>query len=78
MNYKKILHGEAISLGMVFASALSVEKASLTIDEFNLIVNTLEKFCLPIQIPSKLKTTKIMKHMDFDKKRKMGRLISCF
>ena len=74
MDYKKILHGEAISLGMVFASALSVEKTSLTIDEFNLIVNTLEKFCLPIQIPSKLKTTKIMQHMDFDKKKKDGKI----
>lgn len=72
-NYKGILHGEAISIGMLFASAISVEKSALTIDEFNLIEDTLRNFRLPISIPRSIKTTKIIQHMAFDKKNKDGK-----
>ena len=73
-NYKGILHGEAISIGMVFAAAISVEKKSLSLADFNLIEDTLMSFGLPITIPRVIKTTKIVEHMDFDKKRKMGKI----
>ena len=72
-NYKGILHGEAVSIGMIFASAASVENAGLDINEFNLIEDTLKKLGLPISIPKDIKTTKIMSHLAFDKKKKDGK-----
>ena len=59
---------------MVFAAAISVEKKSLSLADFNLIEDTLMSFGLPITIPRVIKTTKIVEHMDFDKKRKMGKI----
>ena len=73
MKYKGILHGEAISIGMVFAAAISVEQNSLEIAEYNLLENTLKNMGLPIGIPTNLKTQMIMKHIAFDKKKKNGK-----
>ena len=72
-NYKGMLHGEAISIGMTFASFISAEKNTLPIEEFNLIENTLIKFRLPVSIPRNISCAKIIKHMDFDKKKKQGK-----
>ena len=73
MNYKGILHGEAISIGMNFAAAMSVENSSLEIADFNMLENTLLKLGLPIHIPSSISKRIIMKHMSFDKKKKNGK-----
>ena len=73
MNYKNILHGHAVSIGMIFATMLSVDKGALNIDELNLIESTIKKLGLPINIPSKISTSKIIKHMSFDKKNKGGK-----
>ncbi len=73
MNYKNILHGHAISIGMLFATMLSVDKSTLNIDEFNLIESTIKKLKLPISIPNKISTSKIIKYMSFDKKKKKGK-----
>tara|TARA_B100001996_G_scaffold153071_1_gene116476 strand:- start:2350 stop:3426 length:1077 start_codon:yes stop_codon:yes gene_type:complete len=73
MSYKNILHGHAVSIGMLFATMLSVDKSTLNIDEFNLIESTIRKLKLPISIPRKISTSKIMSHMSFDKKRKQGK-----
>ena len=73
MNYRNILHGEAISIGMLFASMLSVEKNKLDIKDFNLIEDTLEKLNLPTQIPKQIKTKNIIKHIKFDKKKQGDR-----
>ena len=73
MSYKGILHGEAVSIGMIFAAAISVEKSSLEIDEFNLLENTLLELGLPIHIPVSISNKSIMKHMSFDKKKKNGK-----
>ena len=54
MSYKGILHGEAIGIGMVFASAISVEKSTLTINDFNLIEETIRNLKLPVCFPSKI------------------------
>lgn len=72
-NYKGMLHGEAVGIGMVFASAISVEKSTLTIDDFNLIAETIQNLKLPVNIPAKIRTRDIMKHLSFDKKRKSGK-----
>ncbi|MBT3548990.1 MAG: 3-dehydroquinate synthase [Gammaproteobacteria bacterium] len=74
LNYKGISHGEAVSIGMLFASAISVEKNGLNIDEFNLIENTLTNFLLPITIPSPVTAANIVKHMKYDKKNRQGKI----
>ena len=73
MNCRNILHGQAISIGMLFASMLSVEKNMLNINDFNLIEDTLEKLNLPIEIPKRIKTRDIIKHIKFDKKKQDNR-----
>ncbi|MEC7833116.1 MAG: 3-dehydroquinate synthase [Pseudomonadota bacterium] len=72
-NYKGILHGEAISIGMVFAAAISVEKSTLTISDFNLITETIQNLNLPISLPKKVSINKIINHLNFDKKKKQGK-----
>ena len=74
LNYKGISHGEAVSIGMLFASAISVEKSDLKIDEFNLIENTLANFSLPVRIPSSIACAKILKNMMYDKKNRQGKI----
>ena len=74
LNYKGISHGEAVSIGMLFASAISVEKSDLKIDEFNLIENTLANFSLPTRIPSSITCTKILQNMTYDKKNRQGKI----
>ena len=73
MKYKGVLHGEAVSIGMNFASAISVEQSSLEISEYNLLEDTLLKLGLPVHIPSSISNKNIMKHMSFDKKKKNGK-----
>ena len=73
MEYKGILHGEAVSIGMNFAAAISVEKSSLEIAEYNLLETTLSRLGLPTQIPSSISNKNIMMHMSFDKKKKNGK-----
>ena len=74
LNYKGISHGEAVSIGMLFASAISVEKSDLKIDEFNLIENTLANFSLPVRIPPSITCAKILQNMTYDKKNKQGKI----
>ena len=69
MSYKNILHGQAISIGMLFASMISVDKNNLSIKDFNLILLTLEKLGLPCTVPKNIRTKSLMKHMSFDKKK---------
>ena len=73
MKYKGILHGEAVSIGMNFAAAISVEQSTLEIMEYNLLEDTLLKLGLPIHVPSSISDKSIMKHMSFDKKKKNGK-----
>ena len=72
-NYKGILHGEAVSIGMVFAASMSVDINKLSIEEFNLLESTLRKLNLPTKVPKKLKSSQLKKHIAFDKKKKNGK-----
>src|SRR5438477_11131603 len=51
-DYKKFLHGEAISLGIVAACDVSVKKAGLQRDQLNAIVALLRQFDLLTHLPS--------------------------
>ena len=67
-DYKKFLHGEAISLGMVAACDVSVKKAGLPPDQRNAIADLLRRFDLPTQLPKDFPREKIFGALRFDKK----------
>jgi 3-dehydroquinate synthase len=62
-----ISHGQAVSIGMVFASQLSVEKGMLTPDEYHRIISLLSALNLPVSI--KTNTNNIFEALQKDKKR---------
>jgi shikimate kinase/3-dehydroquinate synthase len=55
-NYQEYLHGEAISIGMVYAARLSVKLGRLSPDEAKRIERLLESFGLPVELPDRLKS----------------------
>jgi len=67
-SYRKFFHGEAISLGMVAACAISIKKAGLPPDQRDAIVDLLRRFDLPTQLPAKFPRKKIFEGLQFDKK----------
>jgi len=67
-NYRKFLHGEAVSLGIVAASSISVKKAGLSADQRAAIVDLLERFGLPTRLPPTFPRKKILDTVNFDKK----------
>jgi 3-dehydroquinate synthase len=73
-NYRKFLHGEAISLGIVAACAISVKRAGLPADQRTAIVDLLERFGLPTRLPPKFPRQKILDAVKFDKKFQSGEI----
>ena len=72
-NYKGILHGEAISVGMNIASAISADQGYLTHDEYCNIEDMLLNMQMPTMIPKKITSASIMKHIGHDKKKISGK-----
>src|SRR5436853_3908272 len=50
-DYREFLHGEALSLGIVAACAISIRKAGLSPDQRDAIVDLLRQFELPTRLP---------------------------
>jgi 3-dehydroquinate synthase len=73
-NYRKFLHGEAVSLGIVAACAISMKKAGLPADQRAAIVDLLERFGLPTRLPPKFPRKKILDAAKFDKKFEDGKI----
>ena len=73
-NYRKFLHGEAVSLGIVAACAISVKRAGLPTDQVATIVDLLERFGFPTRLPPKFPRKKILDALKFDKKFETGKL----
>ncbi len=67
-GYHQFLHGEALSLGIVAACAISTKKVGLSADQRDAIVDLLGKFKLPIKLPKNFPRQKIVEAMKFDKK----------
>jgi 3-dehydroquinate synthase len=67
-DYRKFLHGEAVSLGIVAACAISIKKAELSPGQRDAIVDLLRQFNLPTQLPKTFPREKIIKTLKFDKK----------
>jgi 3-dehydroquinate synthase len=73
-NYRKFLHGEAVSLGIVAACAISMKKAGLPADQRAAIVDLLGLFGLPTRVPSNFPRKKILDALKFDKKFEGGKI----
>ncbi|MEX2416209.1 MAG: 3-dehydroquinate synthase [Paenibacillaceae bacterium] len=73
-GYNKLLHGEAISIGMVGAAKLAVRLGSpeiVYIETKRLLTN----LGLPVRLPEHLDTDEIMSAMMHDKKFKEGQMV---
>jgi 3-dehydroquinate synthase len=73
-NYRKFLHGEAVSLGIVAACAISMKRAGLAADQCDAIVDLLRGFGLPTRLPSNFPRKKIFDAIKFDKKFEGGKV----
>jgi 3-dehydroquinate synthase len=73
-NYRKFLHGDAVSLGIVAACAISMKKAGLPPDQCAAIVDLLGQFGLPTRLPSNFSRQRILDAVKFDKKFEGGKV----
>jgi len=73
-GYGKLLHGEAISLGLVAACRLSVKKAGLDPAEGERVKSLLEQFRLPVMLPEEIPTEAILASLKADKKFEEGEI----
>ena len=74
VDYHGIVHGEAVSLGMVAAAEISMKKVCLPKTERERIVDLLGKFGLPTQLPKDFPRAKIFDALKFDKKFARGEI----
>lgn len=73
-GYNELLHGEAISIGMVGAARLAV-MLGYPESIYTETKSLLEKFALPIRMPRHFDTDAVMAAMMHDKKFKEGRMV---
>jgi 3-dehydroquinate synthetase len=73
-GYRNLLHGEAVSLGIVAASAISVNKAGLPRDQRDAIIELLQRFDLPTHLPPNFPREKILGALPHDKKFEGGKI----
>lgn len=71
-GYGRYLHGEAISLGLIAALALSCQKAGLTPREAEKVTKALKAFDLPVQLPDDIATDDLIAALRRDKKFEGG------
>lgn len=71
-KYGELLHGEAVSLGIVAACEISVRRAGLSEAERDRIVALLERFELPTRISSDFPKEEILRAVRLDKKFSRG------
>jgi 3-dehydroquinate synthase len=78
-GYGNLLHGEAISLGLVAACRISVEKAGLDPAEAQRVMKLLEKYELPVTLPEGVPMEGILGALKADKKFEEGaiRFVLC-
>jgi len=73
-NYLKFLHGEALSLGIVAACAISIKRAGLPPGQRDAVVDLLQRFELPTCLPKNFPRNKIVSALKFDKKFEGGKI----
>ena len=70
----RLLHGEALSIGMVAEVMLANKLGYMTEDEMNSVIDLLAKAMLPIEIPEYIDREALVKKLYTDKKVRNGRL----
>jgi len=70
----KLLHGQAVAIGMSFALFYSMEKGYITREWFGLAEKLIESYGLKTSIPPEIKIDDIFDFMAKDKKRRGGNL----
>ena len=73
-NYRKFLHGEALSLGIVAACAISIKRAGLSPSQRDAVTGLLQRFDLPTKLPPNFPREKIFNTLKFDKKFEGGKI----
>ena len=73
-NYRKFLHGEAVSLGIVAACAISSKKAGLPSNQEDAILDLLRRFDLLTNLPPNFPREKIFATLPYDKKFEGGKV----
>jgi len=64
----RILHGEAVAIGMCYAAALSLKKGYINEDAYKKITNIIKSYNLPTDL--KVSFNRLKEHITHDKKRK--------
>src|SRR5256885_6685161 len=73
-NYRKFLHGEALSLGIVAACTMSIKRAGLLPRQRDAVVDLFPRFKLPTKLPLHFPRNKIVSALKFDKKFEGGKI----
>lgn len=73
-GYGELMHGEAISIGMVGAARLAVRLGHPE-EIYTVTKRLMKQFKLPVQIPDHYDTDRIMTAMQHDKKFKEGKMV---
>ena len=73
-GYRKFLHGEALSLGIIAACAISIKRAGLPPNQRDAVVDLLQRFELPTRLPPSFSRSKIFDALKFDKKFEGGKI----
>src|SRR4029077_5983553 len=73
-DYRRFLHGEALSLGIVAACAISIKRVGLPPNQCDAIVDLLRQFELPTRLPKNFPRKKIFDTLKFDKKFETGQV----
>jgi 3-dehydroquinate synthase len=71
-DYRRFLHGEALSLGIVAACAVSIKRAGLASQQRDAVIGLLQRFDLPTRLPRNFPRNKIVSALKFDKKFEGG------
>ena len=71
LGYRRLLHGEAVAIGMRVAAALSVDHAGLPVGARRRLDDLLDEFGLPRRIPD-TPVDRLMRAMRLDKKARAG------
>jgi 3-dehydroquinate synthase len=73
-NYRRFLHGEALSFGIVAACMISMKTAGLPTTQRDAVIELLQRFNLPTRLPKNFPRVKIFDALKFDKKFEGGKI----
>lgn len=74
LNYKDWLHGEAVGLGMLMATEMSMRMGWLESQQVDRVRSILQKVDLPCELPVSLTSKTILQNMAVDKKARDGEI----